>query len=323
MKINSSLFIFAAVLLVGVLIGYKVSDLPQFSKNSSKILTPTDVQAKIQDYLTKNNITGVTVAKIEESDTPNIYKVSIEAQGQTFYSYVTTDGSKFFQSAWDLNAQPQAAAAKTPTEVTKADKPTVELFVMSHCPYGTQIEKGILPVKQALGDKIDFEIKFVDYAMHGEKEVREEMNQYCIQSEQGNRFDSYLTCFLEAADTEGCLTQAGINKTTLSSCVSKVDEEFKIMSMYNDKSTWSGGQYPQFNIYKTENDKYGVQGSPTLVINETQVSGGRDSASLLTAVCNAFNEKPEECNTELSSEPPSAGFGAGTASETSDDAQCN
>ncbi|MBU3941884.1 MAG: hypothetical protein KKF74_03150, partial [Nanoarchaeota archaeon] len=47
----------------------------------------------------------------------------------------------------------------------KKDKPEVELFVMSHCPYGTQIEKGMLPVARLLGDKIDFNIRFCSYAM--------------------------------------------------------------------------------------------------------------------------------------------------------------
>ena len=36
----------------------------------------------------------------------------------------------------------------------KKEKPEVELFVMSHCPFGTQIEKGMLPVARLLGDKI-------------------------------------------------------------------------------------------------------------------------------------------------------------------------
>jgi len=74
----------------------------------------------------------------------------------------------------------------------KKDVPEVELFVMSHCPYGTQMEKGILPVVELLGDKIDFKIRFVYYAMHGEKEVNEEARQYCIQKEQKDKFISYF-----------------------------------------------------------------------------------------------------------------------------------
>ncbi|MEM2131153.1 MAG: GILT family protein, partial [Candidatus Woesearchaeota archaeon] len=70
----------------------------------------------------------------------------------------------------------------------KKDKPEVQLFVMSHCPFGTQMEKGILPVVELLGNKIDFKVRFVYYAMHGEVEVKEQLRQYCIQKEQQDKY---------------------------------------------------------------------------------------------------------------------------------------
>jgi hypothetical protein len=51
----------------------------------------------------------------------------------------------------------------------KREKPDVDVFVMSYCPFGTQIEKGLLPVWDLLGDKINLNIRFVDYAMHGKR----------------------------------------------------------------------------------------------------------------------------------------------------------
>ena len=98
-----------------------------------------------------------------------------------------------FQEVDTAKTIEQASAA----EVKKNDKPTVELFVMSHCPYGTQIEKGIIPAIEALGDKVDFNLKFCSYAMHGEQELREELNQYCIQKEQKDKLLPYLKCFLK------------------------------------------------------------------------------------------------------------------------------
>jgi hypothetical protein len=68
---------------------------------------------------------------------------------------------------------------------------------MSYCPFGTQAEKGILPVVNLLKDKIDFKVKFVNYAMHGKKEIDENNLQYCIQKEEPNKYNSYLTCFLK------------------------------------------------------------------------------------------------------------------------------
>ncbi|MBL7054338.1 hypothetical protein ISS05_01105, partial [Candidatus Woesearchaeota archaeon] len=137
---------------------------------------------------------------VEEDN--QLYKVKISLQGQKFDSYVTKDGRLLFPSAIDMNQeipttnqQPSAAApsvAEPSTAVTSdavtSDKPEVELFVMSHCPFGTQAEKGMIPAVKALGDKIDFKLRFVYYAMHPTQgEVEEQLNQYCIQKEQTSK----------------------------------------------------------------------------------------------------------------------------------------
>jgi len=198
----------------------------------------------------------------------------------------------------------------------KTDKPEVELFVMSYCPYGTQIEKGMLPAARLLGDKIDFSVKFVYYAMHGEKEVNEQTLQYCIQKEYNNKYLDYLECFLEEGDTEGCLEEVSLTGK-LNSCIENTDKEFKITEKLNDESTWLGS-YPPFDIDKKLNEEYGVSGSPTLIINGVKASVSRDPASLLDAICTGFKVKPAECSEELSSENPSAGFGfSETAASTS------
>ncbi len=205
----------------------------------------------------------------------------------------------------------------------KMEVPQVELFVMSHCPYGTQTEKGFIPVVELLGDKIDFEIKFVSYAMHGKKEIDEETLQYCVQKEQNDKFIPYLKCFLKEGNTTECVDEVGLNKGMLDACIKATDEEFKITELYNDKSTWSGGSYPQFNTHKAENEKYGVKGSPSLVVNGVTIeSFNRDPASLLQIVCLGFEDKPAECDEELSSAIPSAGFGFETTSSTTSQGTC-
>lgn len=194
------------------------------------------------------------------------------------------------------------------TAAKKTDKPLVELFVMSHCPFGTQIEKGILPVAKTLGDKIDFQIKFTDYAMHGETELREQLAQYCIQKEQPEKFFAYLEAFLVEGDSDSSLEQSGVNKDKLLSCIDKTDKEFKVLENFNKKIGFKG-TYPGFEIFKADNAKYNVAGSPTLVINGTQNESGRDSNSLLKSICSAFNNAPEECDLELSAATPAPGFG--------------
>ena len=281
-------------------------------------LTEEEASEKALTFINENLLQPGTEATVMEvADENGLYKVQLDIGGRPFDSYVTKDGGMLFPSAVDLNEEVEAPDAPTtpqqpatPPSVTKSDRPEVEVFVMSHCPYGTQIEKGILPVMKALGDKADIEIKFVNYAMHGEKEVYEQLNQYCIQEEYEDKFIDYLTCFLDAGDGPACMKEIGLTDADIKNCVDSADEEFKVTELLEDKASWSGGRFPQFKVHDAENVKYGVRGSPTLVVNGASASSSRDAQSLLNTICAAFNDAPEECNFDLSGEGnPSPGFG--------------
>ena len=207
----------------------------------------------------------------------------------------------------------------------KQDTPEVELFVMSHCPYGTQMEKAMLPVADLLQDEIDYELKFCDYAMHGKKELDEQLRQHCIQKNEEAKFNEYLTCFLNSSDSEQCLEKANIDQSQLEECVAATDEEYKVTEMFENKSTWRSGRFPVFNLYQEEVQEYGVRGSPTLVINGVTAQAGRTPQAILNAVCRGFEEKPEECDKSLSSAAPSPGFGfkETSASASTSGAQCS
>ncbi|MGM5483713.1 MAG: DsbA family protein [Nanobdellota archaeon] len=203
----------------------------------------------------------------------------------------------------------------------KTEKPKVELFVMAYCPYGTMMEKAMLPVVETLGDNIDFQLKFVDYAMHDKKEIDEQIIQYCIQNNNEEKLLPYLKCFLEDGKTDACLSEVGISKENINSCVEKTDKKFGITEAYEDDTQWKG-RFPPFTIHKEDNEKYNVKGSPHLVINGAQPKVGRNPSALLDAVCSKFIEAPEECNETLSSKTPSSGFGFKESTESSSTAQC-
>ena len=252
-----------------------------------------------------------------------LYKLSIDVTSDLVESYLTKDGRLFFPQALDIKEIEEyvmnnnSSASQTPsaTVTTKNDKPVVELFVMSYCPYSIQIEKGLLSVLETLGDKIDFQLKFCNYAMHGEQELQENLIQYCVQKEAPTKLGAYLNCFLEAGETSACLSEAKINEKTINNCVAKTDKEFKVTANFKNQVDYQGN-FPSFNVHKDDNLKYSVGGSPTLIINGENIQSNRDSASLLTTICSAFNEQPAECQTALSSASPSAGFGFGTSSNS-------
>ncbi len=288
----------------------------------SEMVSSEEAAQNAIDYINTNLVQPGTSASLKNIGEPNsgVYSIDISVQGQEYKSYVTQDGKLLFINGIDMIEKAedleQPTAEPEPQINQKSDKPEVELFVMSHCPYGTQSEKGIIPAVKALGNSIDFKLRFVSYAMHGEVEVTEQARQYCIQKEQTNKFLNYLECFLKEGNSEACLTEAKIDLDKLNACVAKADKEFNINANLNDKSQWLNGRFPQFKTDLELNSKYGVRGSPTLIINGAQAQSSRDSASYLRTICAAFNDAPEACNTELSSTPSSPGFGYSESSPT-------
>lgn len=273
------------------------------------------------DFINKNMLAGRATAELKEvKEESNLYIIRMGIAGQEFKSYITKDGKYLFPQGVDLTEEievetettGQAVADCSNTQKTK--KPTVDLFVMSHCPFGTQIEKGMLPVLKLLKDKIDFKLRFVYYAMHPSAgEVEEQLNQYCIQKEQNDKLIPYLECFLKEGKGSACLTETKIDADKLKSCTEAADKQFGVTENLNDKSKWLNGRFPLFNIDKALNEKYGVGGSPSLVVNGQEVSSGRDPASLLSTICCAFDAEPSECEAVLSSASPSSGFGFSTS----------
>ena len=287
---------------------------------TGKTLSAAEIQTKAEAYLNQlfaGQGQNATVDSVK--DVGDLYSLNINVGGRTYNSFARKDGSFLFPSGIDLTQAPAAAPAATaqaPTVVPKSDKPQVELFVMAYCPYGTQAEKGILPAIRTLGDKVDFKVRFVYYSMHGQKEVNQNLMQYCIQTEQPDKYLNYLACFLNDSAGQGsdsainaCLASTQVDQTKLNACIAKDDAAFNVTANWNNKASWLSGNYPLFSTDAALNVKYGVQGSPTLVINGVQSNAGRDSASFLAGICNSFNNQPAECNTQLSSTTPGTGFG--------------
>ena len=252
---------------------------------------------------------GADVEVVKTVRESGVYKVIVSYQGSEMPIYITCDGKNLVSGLVPFEqifaqAQAPAASEPEPVEVPKSDKPTAELFIMTHCPYGTQAEKGFIPAMNLLKDSADVEIRYVHYFMH-QPEYNETPRQICIREELGDDvFLDYLTCFLEGdgvADSSGiirngndpstCMAEVGINEAEVIECVESGDWE----TYYEGDSSLS--------------QSYGVQGSPTLVINGQIVSSSRDAESYKNTICSAFNNVPGVCDETLDSTSPSVYFG--------------
>ena len=66
---------------------------------------------------------------------------------------------------------------------TRQEKLSVDLFVMSQCPYGIQAENIVIPLSAELGSRVDLKLYFVGeeieagvpHSLHGEAEVKADL----------------------------------------------------------------------------------------------------------------------------------------------------
>lgn len=202
---------------------------------------------------------------------------------------------------------PTAQTQQVQQPIPKTDKPSADFYVFSYCPYGTQIEKGLVPVYNLLKSKADINIVFIG-AMHGIHEEIESYRQLCIRKLYGNdKLFAYLEKFnaeakisacnknMNCSDpiVEGIMNTLGINVANVNSCMPSDGK-----AMY------------QADVAKAAQLKIG--GSPTVMLNGVKTTPDRSSAGLLTSICSAFTNKPSECSQTLSTAKPSSGFGSGT-----------
>ena len=309
-----------AILVAGISIFGTYFYLTRIKTPQEKFLSPQEAAQNAINYINENLLQkGVTASLVDVVEENGLYKIRLKVGEKEFISYVTKDGKILFPEE-GIDLEKKIAKEETPTstqEIQKTDKPDVKLFVMAYCPYGLQMEKAYLPVYNLLKEKADMGIYFVNYIMHEKKEIDENLRQYCIQKEEKEKYYDYLSCFVKAGEFEKCLNEAKIDKEKMNSCISETDKEYKITQLYNDKSTWLSGRYPRFDVHTDLNEKYGVQGSPTVVINDKVVEvSSRSPEKFKEVICQAFNSPPEECSQTLSNTTFSPGFGLETGTSS-------
>ena len=113
------------------------------------------------------------------------------------------------------------------SRTARMGKPTLELFVMSYCPYGVQAEEKIIPIVKAFGDKINFKLQFIAQekeapsaqditpftSLHGYPEVAENIRQLLIAQEYPDLYLDYILCRGKKLDKswEDCAEKLGID----------------------------------------------------------------------------------------------------------------
>jgi protein-disulfide isomerase len=275
---------------------------------------------KLVNFLNTEVVQGGGVELSSVTSDGDLYIVNVTYQGRVIPVQMTKDGKYFIQGATPISSSDRntnsGQTQEPPKDVPKSDKPVVDLYVFTHCPYGTQTEKGFIPVYNLLKNKADMNIVFIG-AMHGQYEETESLRQLCINKIYGkDKMMSYILKF----DTNASIGSCGSNEACSKPIVNSIMKSLGISS--SSVETCMTKDAPA--LYSADQAKaasLGIGGSPTFTVNGVEVSSGRSPAAILQTVCNAFTTPPSECSQTLDNASPSAGFGA-TASESASAASC-
>jgi hypothetical protein len=275
------------------------------------------------DYINKNfPSSDGSVATLVKSETENgVYKLTIKFGENEYTSYVTKDSNIFFTEGISLEPVEPAKIAELP----KADKPELDIFVMSFCPYGNQAEVTAAPIVNLLKDKASIKLHYVFYSnygdpaqasqycydkdrkycsMHGIQELNQGVRELCVAKYQPDKFWSFVKNINDGATAqdvdskwEAIATGIGINTQKIKDCY-KTEAESILKSEVELTSKSYPVSDPSQHNKATEAT---IAGSPTFVINGTIYDGARTSEDVKVAICSAFNTQPAECQQTLTS----------------------
>ena len=324
---------FAVVLICGVLLGLIISQ-QSFLENkldflNKNILSPKEAEEKVLNYIDENVLKGsdlkaslVEGSAVEEKN--GVYEMKLKIEDSEFTSYLTKDGKLLFPEAIELveeivsSEEPTQQQKTTCEDIKKEQKPTLEAFVVSYCPFGTQMQRILAEIVKNIPElaeniRVEYMGQIQDgkiTSMHGEEEAQENLTQICLREEEGNKYFSYLSCFLKKGDNEGCLNEAGVDQEKLEGC--KNDELRGLVYAQKD-----------FDLQ----DKYKITGSPTLILNGQKVSefdfGGRTAEAGKTLLCCGFENEFSSCQKTLAEEEAATGFSETYSSGQSGSGSCN
>lgn len=240
-------------------------------------------------------------------DTIKTLDSEIKATSSEAVKVALTDARDKIQEAQvEISKVESTSSSKTPSAGTSesfdGDQVVLEMYVMSQCPYGTQVVDAIAPVKKELGDALDLRVDYIFYdqsqysgresqycvddlcGMHGVPEVEGNIVQLCAQKYSPDLWLDMAVCQNEnmkaiPGNWEKCAKDNGLNVEAIKSCFE--GEEGKELA--RESSARAKARQ--------------ASGSPTIFLSDKPYQGGRTDKDFLRSVCNAFDgERPQACN---------------------------
>ena len=201
-----ALIAFAILLAVSVFLNFK-GGFPQSTGDKLSLsglvymCPPNNCDTSQVDEWSKELDIGVTpyeavwsqypIGLLFTEDSVEILDISTESG---FYNSIcdSTQNKKACDVAGEAEKKQVEQSCET---LTKVNKPKLEAFVVSYCPYGLQMQRVLVPVYEALGDAADITVRYIGQvvdgkvtSMHGDEEAQENLKQICLREEQPDKF---------------------------------------------------------------------------------------------------------------------------------------
>ncbi len=179
-------------------------------------------------------------------------------------------------------------AAETGVE-SGSSEVSMELYVMSQCPYGVQAENELAPVVEKLGSDLNFNLHFIGggspgsfQSLHGQPEVDGNKIQLCAMKHHPGKYYNFISCMNKEYQKipnnwEDCAKELDLDSEKLKNCFDDGEGDKLLESSFK------------------KSQDAGAMGSPTIVINGKTYSGKRDTNSVFRALCKEYETKPEAC----------------------------
>ena len=312
-----SIIIAAIIILVGIL--FATGNLGgSATADGITAVPPMECGGAVISYFNTNlapaNSNATLIRVIERY---GVYQIAVNYQERNTSFYATKDCNLMFTGIYSLKetpaptTSPKATTAPTPVPLpVKSARPSVELFVMSFCPFGVQAEAAMGPVVDLLGTKADFNIRYIATvngdtvdqvkSLHGLPEAKEDLRQLCVDEYYPEKVWPYLM------DLNALCYPLTKNATQLASCQQNVTAT---LGMDNQKiETCATGSEGLALLEADEGvtTSLKVTGSPTIFMNGQKYAGQRTAEAYKQAICERFETPPSACAVNLSAPAPAS-----------------
>jgi glutaredoxin len=169
---------------------------------------------------------------------------------------------------------------------------TMNLYVMSKCPFGVQALDAVIPAVEKLEGAVDLKIEYIGTispegkleSMHGEPELEGNIIQQCTQAIAPDKHFPMILCMDEnwreiPGNWKACAEKVGVDVKAIETC----------------KDGDQGQQLAKASFERSQ--QAGAMGSPTIKVNGQDHKGGRKTADFLRSLCGAIPEdkQPQAC----------------------------